>query len=195
MKMSKFFKILINSFFVIIMIASLLSIIFVFVSWNDKIDEVVINIDEIVINNSILSKAEITRAEITFLDSEEKLPPESSLEKKAKLFIIPWRDVLKFCFFYPEISEYYLKQEMKIRPIKNLRHERLRLFAGAPNFYIKDISLKGNLLEIELGLRKFADIPGIVTPVTIIAIFFFILKISDQEKKIEVIETVLKQKS
>jgi len=172
-----------------------LSIIFVFVSWNDEIDEVVINIDKIVINNSILSKAEITRAEITFLDSEAKLPPESSLEKdKAKLFIIPWRDVLKFWFFYPEISEYYIKQEMKIRPIKNLRHETLRLFAGAPNFYIKDISLKGNLLEIELGLRKFADIPGIATAVTIIAIFFLILKITNQGKKIKIIETILNKK-
>ena len=186
MKMRKFFKILKNGFLMIMIIASLLSIIFVFLSWNDEIDE-------IVINNVIL-----LRAETTFLDSEDKLPPESSFEedKKAKLFIIPWRNVLKFRFLDPEISEYYLKQEMKIKPSKHLQHEALRLIGGPPNFYIKNVSLKGgNLLEIELGFRKGAEIIGMFPAIILIILAICILKIPNQEKEIEVIETVLKQKS
>ena len=165
--MSKFFKILINSFFVIIIIASLCSIIFVFVSWNDEIDKVVID-------SRIL-----LRAEITFLDSEWELPPESSFEKdkKAELFIIFQRDVLKFRFLDPEISEYYLKQDIKIKPSKRLQHETLRLIAGPPNFYIKNVFLKdSNLLEIELGFNKFAEIFFMLIPILLITMVIIISK-------------------
>jgi len=165
--MSKFFKIFINSFFVIIIIASLWSIIFVFVSWNDEIGKVVIN------SRILLG------AEITFLDSEMELPLESSLKKdgKIKLFVIPWKNILNLRLFNSEISEHYLSQKITVRPKEYSRHEKLRLICRPPNFYIKNISLKSNdLLEIELNFDKFPEIFFMSVPIILIIMMVVLLR-------------------
>ena len=192
--MSKFFKILFKVFLIAVIIYSLYSIICFIVSWNYEPDDQIID-------NPILTSG----IETIILGSEKELPSEYWLpeyeKSKVKVYVTFNEDVLSVWLLDFEISERFLHQEIKIRPSGySLLSKRGRLSFISPigphNFYIKSaVSLReDNLLKIKLGISRRIDITSIIMLVTMIGLIILILKTPNQEKKIEVIKTILNKK-
>jgi len=167
--MNKFlFKILFKMFLVALIICCLSSIISTIASWNYKPE------------NRTISNPILSGIETVVLNSEKELPFESSFGKdeKTKAFITFERKILKIWLYIPEISRKFLCQEIEIIKSEQLsRKKSWLLFMGSSgfDFHIKNISLKNNLLEIELGVSHGFDILGIFIFVTMIGIMFLMI--------------------
>ena len=163
--MRKLSEILYKIIFVALIIVSLCGIILILSSWSYKPKDEIIN------------NPNPSRLETIILDSEEELPFESSFGKdeKAKAFVTYREDILTVWLFNPEISKYFFRWEKEIKPSGDSWYVT-SWFSGSIDFYIKNVSVKDDLLEIELGISKGDDIGYIIIFVFMTALAILCLK-------------------
>jgi len=142
-KLSEFFKIFIRIVIIVIIVCSISQAMLMIAFWNKEIE-----------NKTICIPALLKGMEVTVLGSGKSLPSQelSGREKGTKVFVTYGKDVLILNLFNSETSECISEWKQSIKPIDDSG-----LFADPRSAYIKDVTLKGDLLEVEFDINRTAD--------------------------------------
>jgi len=141
--LSKFFKISIRIILIIVIICSISQAMLMMAFWNKEIQ-----------GKTICIPVLLKGMEVIVLDSGKSLPSQelSEREKGTKVFVSYEKNTLMLSLFDSETLEYVSEWKQSIKPI-----DGPKLFADPRTTYIKDITLKGDLLEIEFDINRTVD--------------------------------------
>jgi len=142
-KLSEFFKIFIRIVLIVAIICGISQAMLMIAFWNKEIE-----------NKTICIPVLLKGMEVTVLDSRKSLPSQglSEKEKGTKVFVTYGKDVLILNLFNSETSECISEWKQSIKFIDDPK-----LFADPRTAYIKNVTLEGDLLEIEFGINRTLD--------------------------------------